>query len=183
MIQPMDSAGVLLLLDQFQGSTVSEEADRCAIRDYVAKTPAFADRNTPVAHVTASAWVTTPDRQHALLLHHKKLDIWVQPGGHVDPEDATIIAASRRELIEETGLIDARLVAEGIFDVDIHVIPARGVTAAHQHLDIRFWFESAYEPVLSDESHDLAWMDLETIRGVSSEESIARMVRKSLLPQ
>lgn len=186
MKQPLvqlDPKGVIALLDQYHGANPVEERARIAIRDHVTKTSAFADRNTPVAHVTASAWVTTADRRYALLLHHKKLDMWVQPGGHVDPDDQDIIAASRRELVEETGLVDATLVTAAIFDVDVHAIPARGQTAAHLHMDIRFWFESQRQPVLSDESHDLAWMDVDAIAAVTSEESINRMVIKSLLPQ
>ena len=111
----------------------------------------------------------------------QKLDIWVQPGGHVESNDTSLPAASLRELREETGLADARLVSEGIFDIDIHGIPARGSLAAHDHMDIRFWFESSQtHTILSDESHELAWMDREAIDRVTHEQSIWRMVNKTL---
>jgi 8-oxo-dGTP pyrophosphatase MutT (NUDIX family) len=177
----LDTAPVLALLAAYRPQDADELHALERIVQFVSETPAFADRLTPIAHITASAWVTDPSRQKALLLHHKKLDIWVQPGGHVESNDTSLPAASLRELREETGLADARLVSEGIFDIDIHGIPARGSLAAHDHMDIRFWFESSQtHTILSDESHELAWMDREAIDRVTHEASIWRMVNKTL---
>ena len=174
-------APVLALLAAYQPLDAQEALARERVAAFVSATAAFADHRTPVAHITASAWVTNTDRQKALLLHHKKLDMWVQPGGHVDGSDVDLQAASLRELLEETGLLDAQLVSSDIFDIDIHTIPERGALPAHEHMDIRFWFVSSQAtPIVSDESHELAWMDRNDIAQVTDEISIWRMVNKTL---
>jgi hypothetical protein len=60
----------------------------------------FDERADPV-HVTGSAIVLGP--RGVLLLRHKRLGIWLQPGGHIDPGE-TPWAAALREAHEETGL-------------------------------------------------------------------------------
>lgn len=173
---------VLQELDGYSGSDDQEEADRRFIRDFVATTDQFCSRAEPVAHITASAWITTKDRQYAMLLHHKKLDIWVQPGGHVEPEDTDLTAACKRELVEETGLMNTVLSQPSIFDLDIHKIPARKMEDAHLHLDIRYWFVSDMDThTISDESNDMGWKRKHEIHQLTREESIWRMVNKSMI--
>src|SRR5882672_1965365 len=74
-------------------------------------------------HITGSAWVVNPEKTKTLLVHHAKLNKWVQPGGHADG-DENILNVALREAEEETGLKDMKP-AEGIFDLDIHLIPER----------------------------------------------------------
>ncbi|MCA9772977.1 MAG: NUDIX domain-containing protein, partial [Myxococcales bacterium] len=106
--------------------------DHARVAEIRALVDAHADcfeRNCWAGHVTGSAWVTTPDRRRALLVHHRKLGRWLQPGGHADGE-SLIEQVALREAREETGLADLRLhVAQGglaPLDVDVHPIPARG---------------------------------------------------------
>jgi 8-oxo-dGTP pyrophosphatase MutT (NUDIX family) len=91
------------------------------------------------AHVTGSAWVVSPDRESVLMLHHRKLDQWFQPGGHADG-DNDVLRVALRETSEETGLDPAhiRLIDEAVFDVDIHTIHASEEAPRHEHIDIRF---------------------------------------------
>ena len=91
-------------------------------------------------HVTGSAWVVDRDRTHALLTHHRKLDKWLQLGGHADG-DSDILRVALREAREESSLEAIRAVSEEIFDVDIHTIPARGGELEHFHYDVRFLLE------------------------------------------
>ena len=83
-------------------------------------------RSTLDGHITASAWVVNLSNTHALLLHHAKLNLWVQPGGHLDDTDASPESGALREATEETALSSLQLVEKNIFDVDVHAIPARG---------------------------------------------------------
>lgn len=175
------SEKVLPFLDEYRGVDAEEEQHRVEIRTFVAENSNFCSRHEPGAHITASAWITTPDRKYAMLLHHKKLNIWIQPGGHFEPQDISLSEASLRELHEETGLLEAKLNGNHIFDVDIHQIPARKNEAAHRHLDIRFWFVcEKTPPELSGESHDLGWMNKTEILQVTQDFSILRMVEKSM---
>ena len=142
-------------------------------------------RTTAAGHVTGSAWILNQAHTHALLLHHQKLNLWVQPGGHLDNTDATPAAGAKREAIEETGIPQLSLASEALFDVDIHAIPARagksGLEAAHLHYDVRYLIIAAdHRVTISEESLDAKWMSLEELALPSCERSIARMAEKSL---
>src|SRR5689334_15041396 len=100
----MDAQHVLVLLNQAQAYDATEAG---FIRDtiaFVEMTPEFWSARSLDGHVTASAWIVTEDGTQTLLLHSEKYDLWLQPGGHPEDEDADILAASAREGNEETGL-------------------------------------------------------------------------------
>lgn len=172
---------MLAVLADYQPNDNSERDAVSFIHQFVAEHPRYWSRSTLAGHTTASAWITNADDSKAVLLHHKKLDIWVQPGGHVDDTDATILAASLREAREETGLSELHLAQSGLFDVDVHAIPERKHEPKHWHLDLRFWFRAATEQlVLSEESNELRWLSRAEIEALTDEESVLRMVRKTL---
>ncbi len=95
------------------------------------------DRFEP-GHLTASAFVVHPDGSAVALIHHAKLDRWLQPGGHVEHDDVSHESAARREVAEEC-LIHS-VDAMGPIDVDVHRFPARGGEPAHLHFDLRWAF-------------------------------------------
>ncbi|GAB3512758.1 NUDIX hydrolase [Spirosoma knui] len=147
--------------------------------DFVTQHPDCFDRSLLTGHVTGSAWIVSSDRQQVVLIHHRKLDRWFQPGGHADG-DPDVAAVALREAQEETGLNSVRLVAPEIFDVDIHSIPARGDLPQHLHYDIRFLVE-AYETEAfgkSEEIKNIRWFTLSDANNITSSESIHRMLRK-----
>lgn len=147
---------------------------------FVAAHPDCLSRTCLEGHLTASAWVVDPARTRVLLTHHRKLDLWIQLGGHADGE-ADLLAAALREVQEESGLMRVRAVSAEIFDVDRHRIPARKTEPEHWHFDVRFLIEAdpAERVVVSDESHDVAWVALADAVRLNPEEAIARMVRKT----
>ena len=132
-------------------------------------------------HLTGSAWITDPTCTRTLLTHHRKLDKWLQLGGHADGQ-TELQDVAMREAREESGLTRLRLLEEAPFDVDRHWIPERKGVPGHWHLDLRFRIEAdPSEPlVVSDESHDLAWVDVAKVADLNPEESMLRMVRKTL---
>ncbi len=89
-------------------------------------------------HLTGSGFVVSPSTRSVLLIHHKKLDRWLQPGGHADG-DANLARVAAREVAEETGVTDLGLVWPPI-DLDIHTVPEHGGEPEHDHLDVRFLF-------------------------------------------
>jgi 8-oxo-dGTP pyrophosphatase MutT (NUDIX family) len=137
-------------------------------------------RSCPSGHLTGSAWVVDPARTKVVLTHHRKLDRWLQLGGHADG-DPDLLAVALREAQEEAGLTKLRPLAVAPFDVDRHRIPARGEVPEHWHYDLRFLIEAdPAEPlVVSDESHAVAWVALDEVARRNPSESMARMVRKT----
>jgi len=71
-------------------------------RQFVAQHENCFDRNLSIGHVSGSSWVVNPTFSHVLLLHHRKLDLWLQPGGHADG-DTDILRVILNETSEETG--------------------------------------------------------------------------------
>lgn len=138
-------------------------------------------RSCVPGHLTGSAWIVSPDRTRTLLTHHHKLDKWLQLGGHA-AGDPDLLAVALREATEESGLTRLRTVSPAPFDVDRHLIPARKAEPEHYHYDLRFMIEAdPREPlVISNESKDLAWIDLMRVTSLNPEESMARMVRKTV---
>jgi 8-oxo-dGTP pyrophosphatase MutT (NUDIX family) len=139
------------------------------------------ERARLAGHFTASCWLVSADGGRALLTHHRKLDRWLQPGGHADG-DTDLARVALREANEETGV--AGLTVEGgIFDLDRHRIPARGAEPEHWHYDVRFVIRAGSDDtfVVSEESHALAWVDVEAIANDSSyDDSLRRMARRWL---
>jgi 8-oxo-dGTP pyrophosphatase MutT (NUDIX family) len=142
-------------------------------------------------HITGAAWILSPDRRRVLLTHHRKLGRWLQLGGHADGQ-WDIEQVALREAREESGMtafdfvrIDGSILP---FDLDIHDIPARfdpegrQLEDAHQHFDVRFLLLAReYQDLhVSDESHDLAWFTPEEVFGLTTDESVLRMLRKTL---
>ena len=136
-------------------------------------------------HITASAWIVSRESRAVLLTHHRKLDRWLQLGGHTDGE-SDVLASALREAREESGLADFVVLPAGgepwILDVDVHAIPARGDEPAHEHHDIRFLLETSERLALErqrKESKALRWFPAAGLEARFSEESLARMARKA----
>jgi len=137
-------------------------------------------RSCQPGHLTASAWVVDPARQRTLLMHHRKLDRWLQPGGHVDG-DHDLLASALREAREETGLKLLTPASPKIFDVDRHWIPERKAEPGHWHYDVRFLVEADPEEPLTvtSESKELRWVKLAVVAELDPEGALLRMVRKT----
>lgn len=175
----MKQVYVLQLLQAHQPFDSHEQQMLADIIAFVRTHEQFYSRALLVGHLTGSAWIVDETFSHALLLHHGKLNKWLQPGGHIE-DDADLLSASLREAREETGA-DVRPHSLSIFDVDVHEIPARPNEPAHFHYDIRFLLVADKTAPLqvSSESKDLAWVALEQIEQFTQEESVLRMARKT----
>jgi len=171
---------LLDLLSEY-GERHEEEAKAIRrYRDFVIEHVDCFQREQLKGHVTASAWIVDPPGRRVLLTHHRKLDRWLQPGGHADGV-TDVLEVALKEAREETGIPSFEVVGEGLFDVDIHGIPEHGGVPPHDHYDARFLFRAgSTECVVSDESHDLAWVSLDDLESYTEEESMLRMRDKCI---
>ena len=160
-----------------------DERDRRELRRitaFVEDNPDCLLRSNLAGHLTASAFVVDRERQHLLLIHHKALDRWLQPGGHADG-DPDLLAVARREVLEETGLAEVAPVVPHPFDLDIHPIPERKGVPAHLHYDVRFLFAADRGSALQGnerEVHGAVWVPLRDLDRVTTDESVLRAARR-----
>jgi 8-oxo-dGTP pyrophosphatase MutT (NUDIX family) len=141
----------------------------------------FARDHFQPGHFTASAIVLDPDREAIVLVHHATLNRWLQPGGHFEAGDEGPIAAARREVYEETGLSDLELVdpRSGLFDVDVHSIPARGAEPQHLHHDLRLLFVARNRELRpGHEVRAARWVELAEVERLETDRSVLRCVGK-----
>jgi len=169
-----------LLLDQLATYCTSfpeEAAYVVRFEDLLREAPCFERTHLP-GHLTGSLWIVNPERTETLLVHHVKLNKWVQPGGHADG-DENVVRVALREGEEETGLLHLHTDGQ-IFDLDIHPIPARADFPAHLHFDVRFLaVASPSEKIMvSEESHDVRWIPLASLANWTTERSVLRMKDK-----
>lgn len=169
-------------LKKYQTPYVEEEKYKSRFLDLLFFDNCF-ERSLQTGHITASVWALTPDYKQVALLHHKKLDRWLQPGGHADG-DENVQRVALKELAEETGITDVTLLGDTFFDIDIHAIPARKEVPAHEHYDVRFACvaNDPQQLVKNEESNAVDWISLDDLEEkVGHEVSILRMKEKTAL--
>jgi 8-oxo-dGTP pyrophosphatase MutT (NUDIX family) len=135
-----DRDSLLALLHDHAPADPAEAESLARIRALVRETPApFERAQAAPGHLTASAVVVDPERRRAALILHRKLRLWLQPGGHFEPGERDPLQAAIREAREEIG-VEAGPLEGGpvLLDVDVHTIPARPGEPAHEHFDLRF---------------------------------------------
>jgi 8-oxo-dGTP pyrophosphatase MutT (NUDIX family) len=166
-------------LREYLSGHPQESAAGAHFLEFAASTPDAFLREHAEGHFTGSAWLVSADGERVLLTHHRKLGRWLQLGGHADG-DTDLANVALREAEEESGLTS--LVVEGdIFDLDRHLIPARGNEPAHWHYDVRYVVRATASEdfSISEESLDLAWKSIRAIaQDQDADASLQRMARK-----
>jgi len=170
-------------LRDYRGADEVEERHRLSILEEVERSATWWHRENMPGHVTAGAFVVDPELQTVLLHYHKKLDRWLQFGGH-DEGARSPIETAVRELSEESGLESFEFFGDPtIFDLDVHGIPALGDMPAHNHLDVRFLFVAQPDQALcpgEGESQQLEWVQLEEAAVRMDEVGADRVIAKLL---
>lgn len=174
----MNAAGALQAFEAdllHYSPTKEETAFKSRFLELLKHPDAFQRTHLP-GHITGSAFIISHDAQYTLLVHHAKLNRWLQPGGHADG-DAHVVGVAIREANEETGLKNLELLQPGIFDLDIHVIPARKDFPQHDHYDVRYLLRASMveKIVVSEESHDVKWVALRELENFNHERALLRM--------
>jgi 8-oxo-dGTP pyrophosphatase MutT (NUDIX family) len=141
--------------------------------------PGCFQRDCFPAHFTGSALVVSADGSRALLHHHRKLDRWLQFGGHCDG-DENVARVAQREALEESGIEGLILASARPFDLDIHTIPQHRSEPEHFHYDVRYVLIAPEEAsaVVSTESHELRWFTSDELREVPLDPGLLRMISK-----
>jgi len=178
-------ADLLAALEGHTAATEEEVASLVRILRFLQEPADPFARANPKGHVTASAVIARPDASEFLLVHHRKLARWLQPGGHTESSDASAFDAALREAREETGIsrFDTPL-GRTILDVDVHAIPAHRREPAHSHFDIRYLLtstEAARDHAASAEDPDrpVRWVSLEGARALNVDPSLTRALAKA----
>lgn len=172
---------LISLLTRYSPTDEDELAYRLQMLDVAAAAvdPFGRDQYSP-GHFTASAFVLHPGGERVLLVHHGTIGIWVQPGGHVDPDDTDLMTAARREVAEETGITDLTPITDGLFDIDVHEFPA-GSQPYHHHYDLRFGFVAGGTAITAvAEVRDCRWVAWDELAALKAGRSVLRPVGRLL---
>lgn len=171
-----------LAFDAFAAHDAQADAATVVLfREFLRDCPDAFRRSCSYGHFTGSAWLASADGVRVLLTHHRKLNLWLQPGGHADG-DMDLCRVALRESEEETGLRGLHI-ERAIYDLDRHLIPARPNEPAHWHYDVRYVARAGGDErfVVSAESHALAWRDVrEVAEDETADASVRRMAAKWL---
>jgi len=182
---PGDPAAALARSLQTHACADEEERrDRDRIVEFLGRHADPFDRRILEGHLTGSAIIVSASGDSVLLLHHRKLDRWLQPGGHADPGETTGEEVALRESVEETGLRGLALhpTAPRPLDVDVHDIPARKDEPAHEHLDLRYLVVAPDPAVLSpqiEELHALRWVAWDDTGALGPDHGLRRALGKT----
>ena len=153
---------------------------RKKILDFIQDHPDALHRSCVAGHLTGSAAVLDHTGERILVMLHKKLQIWLQPGGNADG-DGLLSRVALREAVEETGIQELELFGPGI-DCDVHVIPARGTDPEHLHLDTRYLIRAPEGSKFrkNHESIELRWVTQKELLSLTEEESTLRLAKVSI---
>lgn len=143
-------------------------------------------RKSRTAHMTASAWVVSPDRQHVLMAWHNLYKSWAWLGGHADGE-SDLHAVARREAEEESGISGLRDASDGIFSMEILTVDGHEkkgeYVSSHLHLNVTYLFEADMDGELSvkpDENSAVGWIRADELEEKVSEPWMMERIYKKL---
>ncbi len=175
----------------FEPLCEQEVADKALLLERLASDPAVARRESPL-HLTASAWAVDEAKEKTLLVYHNIYDSWSWVGGHADGE-LDLAAVAARELEEETGLVGARLVGEGLAPgavFSLEALPVAGhvkrgrYVSSHVHLNVTYLFAASADAPLRekpDENSGVRWVAPDDVCALSSEPWMCERVYEKLI--
>lgn len=175
---------ILEALADHEPANRDEGASLERVRSYVEETTSPMDREDRFGHVVASGLLASPELDRIVLLHHRQLGMWLQPGGHAEAGESDPRAVAEREAREETALaVEPHPSEGGLLDVDAHRIPVTDAMPEHWHFDLRFLFEadeSQTPSVPEAEGHEVRWFGLdEALETLELDAGLRRLIQKA----
>jgi len=177
----MHRTKLIQLLHAYIPQTAQQDLCKDEMLAFIHAHPDCFERSLTIGHITASAWLLSKDASKALLMHHTKLNKWLQLGGHCDGE-SDVLAVAIKEAQEESGVMNIVPVHTEIFDIDIHLIPENNREKAHYHYDVRFLLQviGDEQVIQNSEAKELRWIGKNVKALPTQEESVVRMLDKWL---
>lgn len=158
----------------------TNEADPQRVLKFLQEESNLFGRDSKAGHITCSSWVLDYERTHALLVYHRHLNRWIQPGGHIEPYE-TPQQGALREAMEESGISGLKLLDQRLFHINIMNFPAGKDGPSHLHFDLRYLIQAPKEAILSapKEVGGAKWIPLNRLEEYSEEETILMMAKKT----
>ena len=172
-------------LERFEPWNEQEERDRAELLRRLRGGEELYSRENPAGHLTASAWVVSPDRTQVLMAYHNLYDSWAWLGGHADGE-RDLLSVSMREVREESGLTQVRPVSPAIYSVEILTVDGhekRGqYVPSHIHMNVTYLLGAMDHELRQkpDENSGVAWFTPEEALKASTEPWMVRRVYSKL---
>ena len=161
-------------IEAFIPGNAQEEADKLLLLARLEEKDIFT-RENKAGHFTASGWVVSPDRRKVLMVYHNIYDSWSWMGGHADGE-TDLRAVAEREIREESGIRDLRLLDDGIFSLEVLTVDGHEkkgqYVSSHLHYNVTYLFEADTEQETSskpDENSGVLWIMAEDLGKMVSE--------------
>lgn len=165
-------------LQQYAAWDATEAAHQAQMLELLTHVAAFDRSAYQPGHLTGSTWIWAETGQVALI-YHRRLNRWLQPGGHAEPGELDGISTALREATEELGLVIAPAQAR-LFDLDIHCIPETAAQPAHLHFDLRYLCRVEQQPLIAGSDATTArWFTTAELAAMDLEPSMKRMLDKS----
>ena len=164
-----------------------EQHDKEQMLEFMQANENCLSRENTVAHFTASVWTVNKERTKVLMVYHNIYDSWAWVGGHADGiEDLREVAL--RELQEETGVKNGRLVDGGIFSIETLTVGGHvkkgAYVSSHLHFNVTYLAEADESETLvvkEDENQGVKWFTFEEALKASSEPWMVENVYKKLI--
>ena len=146
-----------------------EEVDKNAMIEFMDNNKDVLTRDNHIGHLTTSAWIVNKERTKVLMIYHNIFKSWAWVGGHADGE-ADLLSVVKREIKEETGITNIKLLSDGIYGINVSPVDShikRGkIVNSHLHLDIEYLFEADENDeirIKEDENSGIKWIDIDKV--------------------
>lgn len=152
-----------------------EQTDKAILLCWLQNGGDISVRENLVGHLTASAWVVSPDRRKVLVAFHKLYGSWAWLGGHADG-DWNLCRVAEKEAREESGIKTLRPVSPE--PISLEILPVTGhekkgkYVPCHLHLNLTYLFEADPDQSLQckpDENSGVAWVDMDDLAEICGE--------------